>query len=169
MKPEEAAFRVMLEATALLDQCGELVIVGGWVPEIHFPKQSHIGSIDVDVVLNPATFDEAKSLHDRLVQAGYSRSEENSPTQYRRSIEGHDADVKLDLLTTPVYQGKKVQELVVGGLTVSSLPGLDLALMCNHEVQLPCCSALAETMARSTSVAKLAEPIQCSRMLSDLG
>ena len=62
MKPEEAAFRVMLEATALLDQCGELVIVGGWVPEIHFPKQSHIGSNDVDVVLNPATFDEANRL-----------------------------------------------------------------------------------------------------------
>ncbi|WP_039961984.1 hypothetical protein [Rhodopirellula europaea] len=71
MKQEEAAYRVMLEATALLNECGELVVVGGWVPEIHFPKQSHIGSIDVDVVLDPSTFDKKRSLHDHLVAAGY--------------------------------------------------------------------------------------------------
>lgn len=53
MKAEQAAFQLMLEATALLDQCGELVIVGGWVHEIHFPMQSHIRSIDLDVVLIP--------------------------------------------------------------------------------------------------------------------
>ncbi|WP_283432748.1 hypothetical protein [Neorhodopirellula lusitana] len=64
MKQEEVAYRVMLEATALLNECGELVVVGGWVPEIHFPMQSHIGSIDVDVVLDPSTFDEERSLHD---------------------------------------------------------------------------------------------------------
>lgn len=131
MKQEDAAYRVMLEATALLNECGELVVVGGWVPEIHFPKQSHIGSIDVDVVLDPSTFDEGRSLHDHLVAAGYFRSPTDSPTQYFKAIAGHDVEVKLDLLTTPILNGKKVQEIMVGGLKVGSLPGLDLALMSN--------------------------------------
>lgn len=75
MKPEEAAFQVMYLATKTIQECGDLVIVGGWVPDLHYPKQGHAGSIDVDMVLDPDSFQPEVNLHDHLLRSGYTKSE----------------------------------------------------------------------------------------------
>lgn len=49
----EAAQRVLIE---LMQLCSEyrdcMLIIGGWVPELMFPNAGHVGSIDVDVLLD---------------------------------------------------------------------------------------------------------------------
>ncbi|TWT80475.1 hypothetical protein CA13_18940 [Planctomycetes bacterium CA13] len=128
MKPEEAAFRVMYQAIKTISECGELVIVGGWVPDLHYPKQGHTGSIDVDMVLDPDSFPPEVNLHDHLLQSGYTKSKKPTPTQYLYSVPGLDKDVAVDLLTTPQHRGIKTPSIEIGGLNIESLPGLDLAL-----------------------------------------
>jgi hypothetical protein len=31
----------------------EIVIVGGWVPDLLYPKRNHMGSFDVDLAVSP--------------------------------------------------------------------------------------------------------------------
>ena len=61
----EAARSVLLELIRLLGEYrDDIVVVGGWVPQLILPQtpKQHIGSIDVDLALN----------HRNLQEAGYS-------------------------------------------------------------------------------------------------
>jgi len=136
VSPEEAAYQVMLEVSETLSECGEFVVIGGWVPELHFPNRGHAGSIDVDVVLSPDKFAIQINLQDHLQKNGYVRSEKLTPTRYLRSVPGLKDDVAVDLLTTPFHLGKRVNEVDIGGIKVGSLPGLDLALLCHDLVEM---------------------------------
>jgi hypothetical protein len=94
------------------------------------------GTIDVDLVLPPNGVREGINLHEHLRKNSYRRSESPTPTRYLRSVPGSDLEVALDLLTTPIADGKKIQSLEIGGVTIGSLPGLDLALRCNDTVTI---------------------------------
>ena len=49
----EAAHAVLMDALTVLGRYAEqLVIVGGWVPELTFPHQGHLGSLDVDLAID---------------------------------------------------------------------------------------------------------------------
>ena len=61
----EAAHSVLLELVRLLGEYrDDLVVVGGWVPQLILPAQplKHVGSIDVDLAFN----------HRNLQDAGYA-------------------------------------------------------------------------------------------------
>ena len=48
-----AAYTVLGEIVNLLSEFSENIrIIGGWVPSLLYPESDHIGSIDVDVLLN---------------------------------------------------------------------------------------------------------------------
>lgn len=48
-----AAYSVLGEIVNLLSEYSDnLRIIGGWVPSLLYPDQEHIGSIDVDVLLD---------------------------------------------------------------------------------------------------------------------
>ena len=50
---KEAAYSVLGEIANLLSSFSENIrIIGGWVPTLLYPDSEHIGSIDVDVLLN---------------------------------------------------------------------------------------------------------------------
>lgn len=136
MSPEEAAYKILLEVTETLGECGEFVLVGGWVPELHFPRRGHAGSIDVDIVLAPDAVDDEFDLHEFLRSHRYERSKEPTPTRYLRPVSGFDAVVAVDLLTTPSHRGQPIKEIVIGGVKVGSLPGLDLALRYHDLVKI---------------------------------
>ena len=54
MNETEAARAVLLEVlNALGAMRDELVIVGGWVPDLLYPKSNHMGSLDVDLAVSP--------------------------------------------------------------------------------------------------------------------
>ena len=33
----------------------EIRVVGGWVPDLMFPEEGHVGSVDVDIMINHLT------------------------------------------------------------------------------------------------------------------
>lgn len=54
MKETEAARAVLLEVlNALGAMRDELIIVGGWVPDLLYPTHKHMGSLDVDLAVSP--------------------------------------------------------------------------------------------------------------------
>lgn len=49
----EASHRVLIELINLFDEYrDDILLVGGWVPEVMFPGEGHIGSVDVDILIN---------------------------------------------------------------------------------------------------------------------
>lgn len=59
----EAARCVLIELTQLCSEYRDhMLVIGGWVPELMFPGEGHIGSIDVDVLLD----------HSNLRDTGYA-------------------------------------------------------------------------------------------------
>ncbi len=49
-----ASHAVLIEVANVLGAFrGQLVVVGGWVPELLFPNRRHIGSVDVDLAVAP--------------------------------------------------------------------------------------------------------------------
>ena len=49
----EAARRVLIEIGNILrDYRSKMMVIGGWVPDLYFPDKGHIGSIDVDLLLD---------------------------------------------------------------------------------------------------------------------
>lgn len=60
---KEAAHRVLVELVNLFNEYrDDIRIVGGWVPDLMFPDEGHIGSVDVDILIN----------HLKLKDAGYT-------------------------------------------------------------------------------------------------
>lgn len=71
---KKAAHRVLIELVNLFNEYrDDIRIVGGWVPELMFPDQDHIGSIDVDVLINHLTLTDAgyQSMERILLKNGY--------------------------------------------------------------------------------------------------
>ena len=49
---KEAAHRVLVELVNLFNEYqDDIRIVGGWVPDLMFPGEGHVGSVDVDVLI----------------------------------------------------------------------------------------------------------------------
>jgi len=120
----EAARSVLLELALLLGEYhDDIVVVGGWVPQIILPAEPkrHVGSIDVDLALN----------HRRLQEGGYAtiqrlvlgRGYEQDPHQpftFHRTVvvSGNTIKVQVDFLageyegtgpghrTQPVHEGR---------------------------------------------------------------
>ena len=67
----EAARSVLIELTHILGEYrDDMVLVGGWIPELLIPQsqERHVGSIEVDLALN----------HKELTEAGYRMIGENN-------------------------------------------------------------------------------------------
>ena len=59
---KDAAHRVLVELVNLFNEYrDDIRIVGGWVPDLMFPGEGHVGSVDVDVLIN----------HLKLKDSGY--------------------------------------------------------------------------------------------------
>jgi tRNA nucleotidyltransferase/poly(A) polymerase len=90
----EAARSVLLEIMRVLGEYqDDIVIVGGWVPELLLSQadEEHIGSIDVDLALNHRRLDEAgyKTILELLLARGYVQA--NHGQRHRL---GHDVEEK---------------------------------------------------------------------------
>lgn len=47
----KAAHRILIELVNLFNEYrDDIRIVGGWVPDLMFPGEDHVGSVDVDLV-----------------------------------------------------------------------------------------------------------------------
>lgn len=99
-----AAYMILGEIVNLLGEFSDnLRIVGGWVPTLLYPDSEHIGSIDVDVLLNQLQIKKAesyKTIKRLLEQNGYKRHPEKYFTFVKTvMVQGIAYDVDVDFLS----------------------------------------------------------------------
>jgi hypothetical protein len=127
-----AAHRVLVELVNLFNEYrDDIRIVGGWVPDLMFPGEGHVGSVDVDVLIN----------HIKLKDSGYLTMSkillqnvyEEHPDKYfsfikRVQIDGIDYDVDVDVLAG-MYGGtqKKKRSQHVQGVKALKATGGNFA------------------------------------------
>ncbi|MBW1744270.1 MAG: hypothetical protein JRJ47_12720 [Deltaproteobacteria bacterium] len=116
-----AARSVLVELMHLLGEYREdIVVVGGWVPELLFGQEEdpHVGSIDIDLALNHVQLkDEGyKSIQKLLLDRGYVQGRQPFIFHRKVPVDAGEIDVEVDLLSGE-YEGtgksrrhQKVQE-----------------------------------------------------------
>ncbi|MDA8433298.1 MAG: hypothetical protein M0Z60_10105 [Nitrospiraceae bacterium] len=138
----EAARSVLIELVHLLGEYkDDIVLIGGWIPEVLLPHQSgpHVGSMDVDLALNHKKIrDEAyKKIQDLLKSRGYQQGEQ--PFIYIRNVkvEDHEVKVQIDLLAGE-YEGtsKGHRHQKVQGVQARKVRGCDLAFEMSKEIRI---------------------------------
>ncbi len=96
----EAARSVLIELTRILGEYrDDMVLVGGWIPELLLPpgEERHVGSIDVDLALNHQELTEAgyEMIGDILRKHGYEQ-DPRQPFVFRKRV--HGQIVQVDFL-----------------------------------------------------------------------
>ncbi len=99
-----AAYMVLGEIVNLLNEFVDNIrIIGGWVPSLLYPENDHIGSIDVDVLLNQLEIKKAesyKTIRRVLVQNGYEKHPEKYFTFVKTvMVQGVKYEVDVDFLS----------------------------------------------------------------------
>lgn len=128
MKEAEAARAVLLEVlNALGAMRDELIIVGGWVPDLLYPASHHMGSLDVDLAVSPEALggNAYSTIRERLTRIGYTMHE--SPTRFFRTLPDLASPIKIDLVTGQYVSKHKQDSILVDEIRISALRGIDLA------------------------------------------
>lgn len=106
----EAARSVLLELVRVLGEYrDDIVVVGGWVPQLILPQTplQHVGSIDVDLALNHVTLQDPgyATIQALLLKRGYEQSPKQ-PFIFYRTVEigGNAIRVQVDFLAGE-YEG----------------------------------------------------------------
>lgn len=98
----EAARRVLVELVNLFDAYkNEIRVVGGWVPDLMFPDEGHIGSVDVDLLINHLTLKDTgyQTMAKILLKNGYKEHPDKYFSFVKTiQIDGIDYDVDVDIL-----------------------------------------------------------------------
>jgi len=129
-----------MELIRLLGEYKEnIVLVGGWVPQIIFRnvEDTHTGSIDVDLAFDhkQITDDAYESIYDLLLDRGYRQGKQPFIFHRNVKIEGIDVDVQVDLLSGE-YEGttKSHRHQLIQGIHTRKARGCDLAF--NDPIEL---------------------------------
>jgi len=138
----EAARSVMLELVRLLGEYrDDLVIIGGWVPDLLLPGsgRKYIGSIDVDLAVNHRKISEAgyRSILEHLTKRGYTRGDQ--PYIFFRTVvvAGREIKVQVDLLAGEYGgTGKSRRHQRVQDIMPRKARGCDLAFEMASEVTI---------------------------------
>jgi len=144
----KAAYSVLIEVVRILGEYRDnIVLIGGWVPQLLFQKKGewHTGSIDVDLALDHRriTDEVYKGIHGLLLERKYKQGKQPFIFHRTVNIEGTDVKVQIDLLSGE-YEGtgrshrhQRVQEI-----RARKVRGCDLAFDDPIEVtiegNLPC-------------------------------
>ena len=117
---KEAAHRILVELVNIFKEYeDDIRIVGGWVPDLMFPGEGHIGSVDVDVLINHLTLhDEGYQNMARILQGSGYREHPDKYFSFVKTveIEGVSYDVDVDILagmyggTQPKKRSQHVQD-----------------------------------------------------------
>lgn len=99
---KEAAHRILVELVNIFGEYEEDIrIVGGWVPDLMFPGEGHIGSVDVDVLINHLTLHDVgyQNMSRILLKNGYREHPEKYFSFIKTvEVEGISYDVDVDIL-----------------------------------------------------------------------
>lgn len=139
-----AAKSILIEIMHILGAYKEqIILVGGWVPEILFPKSliPHVGSNDVDILLNHNEIDNLgyKTIKKLLENRGYFQSE-GQPFIFHKSVNtknGIVVTVEVDFLAGE-YQGtgKNRRTQIVQDMKPRKVRGGDFAFSNTEKVKI---------------------------------
>ena len=138
----EAARSVLLELVRILGEYrNDIVIVGGWVPELLLQEAQapHIGSTDVDIALNHRSLQEAgyKTIQELLLARGYR--EGRQPFIFYRTVTVNNREiiVQVDFLAGE-YEGtgKSHRTQEIQDIRARKARGCDLAFEISTEVRI---------------------------------
>ncbi|MGE1063610.1 nucleotidyl transferase AbiEii/AbiGii toxin family protein [Megasphaera paucivorans] len=138
----EAAHRVLIEIMNILNAYkDDILVVGGWVPDLYFPGEDHIGSIDVDILLNHLNLEEAAyfTIEKILIDNGYRKDKEKYFTFVKSVVVDEiKYDVDLDILagkyggTSERKQSQHIQGLkalkATGGNFAFEIPAVEITI-----------------------------------------
>jgi hypothetical protein len=138
----EAARSVMLELIRLLSEYrDDMVIIGGWVPDLLLPAAGtkYIGSIDVDLAVDHRKISEAgyRTILEHLTKRGYTRGDQ--PYIFFRTVvvAGREIKVQVDLLAGEYGgTGKSRRHQRVQDIMPRKARGCDLAFEMASEVTI---------------------------------
>lgn len=138
MKQQDAARAVLIEVINVLGAFkDDIVIVGGWVPDLKYPDKKHIGSLDVDLAIGPNAVgkDVYSSILNRLAESNYTHH--TAPTRFIREVPNAPEPVKVDLISGEyLTEGDKTRAIMVDALKINSLRGVDLAFENCEEITI---------------------------------
>jgi len=137
MDQQIAARAVLIEVVNILGAFkNDLVIVGGWVPDLMYPGKNHVGSLDVDLAVGPGAvgLDAYSTILGRLKENSYSQA--IAPTRFYRTVPGAAQPVKVDLICGEYENGEKAAAIQVDELRLSALRGIDLAFEACEEITI---------------------------------
>ena len=128
----EAAHRILVELCSLFAQYqDDIRIIGGWVPDLLYPDRGHVGSVDVDMLINHRTLQDEgyKTMARILLSNGYMEHPDKYFSFVKQVvINGVPFDVDVDILAG-IYggtrKGKRSQH--VQGLKAMKATGGDFA------------------------------------------
>lgn len=129
---KQAAHRVLVELVNLFNEYrDDIRIVGGWVPDLMFPGQDHVGSVDVDVLINHLTMNDSgyQTMAKILLRNGYEEHPEKFFSFVKTvEIDGEEYTVDVDILAG-IYGGttKKKRSQHVQGIKALKATGGNFA------------------------------------------
>lgn len=110
---KEAAHRILVELVNIFQEYEEDIrIIGGWVPDLMFPGEGHIGSVDVDVLINHLTLkDEGYQNMSRILQGNGYKEHPDKYFSFVKTVEidGIAYDVDVDILAG-MYGGTQAKK-----------------------------------------------------------
>lgn len=152
-------------ATKLGDLIDDVVVIGGLVPSLLIDQQAmhssddlHVGTLDLDVGLALAVFDEQRyaALTERLRQAGFTpdQNEQGQITRQRWKIDG-DVRVTVDFLIAPSDPEDRPGTLrnIEKDFAAIIAPGLHLAFLDRERVRVKGHTLFGEAATRDIWVA----------------
>ena len=137
----KATRQILLEVFKLLENFHEsLILVGGWVPIMIIPEaeNKHVGTFDVDLVINDQSLDETGSatIEDILLANGYKRGAELGRYYKKIAIDGSQIVVPVDFLVSEQRYIPRNVFLDITGIHAISSPGCELSFEANETVAL---------------------------------
>lgn len=137
-----AAKTVMLELVRVLGEYkNDIVLVGGWVPELLFAKAMprHVGSTDVDLALNHRTLGDAgyQTILNHLERRGYAPGKQPFIFFRKVEVDGRAVTVQVDLLSGEYGgTGKSHRNQSVQDVKARKARGCDLAFEMSEDVRI---------------------------------
>jgi hypothetical protein len=137
-----AAKSVLIELAHLLGEYrDDMVLIGGWVPELLLAGSSerHVGSMDIDLALNHLTLGEAgyANIGKLLLDKGYTQG--SQPFIFFRSLqlEGREYKVQIDLLAGEYGgTGEKHRTQRIQDVKARKARGCDIAFRSFTEIKI---------------------------------
>jgi hypothetical protein len=156
---------LLSEVCALFSAYGDdVVLVGGWVPDVLFPAAtpSHVGSIDVDLAmrLRKAAHAEVVAL---LRRNGFHQGENAYQFFKDVLIEGRKVMARLDLLTSTRHHnehfaGSTAGPQVVHGADIAFRDNVVTRLDAAEDIQIRVAGIVAFLVMKSLALAERAKP-----------